>query len=419
MNPLDLARAQLLYHQSRYDLAEKEVRRVLGEMPHDPGAHALLALCLAQQDKLDEAQAEAEQAVVLAPDWAYTHHCRSEVLEHRKRYADAEAAARQAIELEPLDPDYHARLAATLYYQQKWREALDAAMEGLSHDPEHVACNHLRTMALTKLGRQGDAVASVDSVLAREPNDAMAHTNKGWALLHQRKPREALDHFREALRLAPTFEYAQQGIVEALKARNPIYRWMLVYFLWMARLSNRARWAVIIGGYIGVKILNRIAREKPEFALWILPLILLYLVFVLLTWFAYPSFNLMLRFNKFGRYALSRDQRTASNWFAACLALLVCALVAGVVTEAPLAFLVAGFAVGMALPLVTIYQCHVGWPRQAMTLFGLAMALVGSTAIAFAALQLNGAETFILLFVLGFIVTPWLANYLMTATATR
>ena len=56
-----LTRAQLLYHQSRYDLAEQEVRRVLGEMPHDAAAHALLALCLVEQEKYDDAQAEAER----------------------------------------------------------------------------------------------------------------------------------------------------------------------------------------------------------------------------------------------------------------------------------------------------------------------------------------------------------------------
>jgi tetratricopeptide (TPR) repeat protein len=414
-----LARAQLLYHQSRYALAEQEVRRVLGEAPHEPGAHALLALCLAKQEKLDEAQREAEQAIVLAPDWAYTHYCRSVVLEHRKRFADAEKSIREAVRLEPLDPDYHAQLAMTLFQQGKWREAFDAAMEGLSHDAEHEACSHLRTMALTKLGRQSEAVASVDAVLARDPDDALAHTNKGWALLHQRKPCEALEHFREALRIAPTFEYAQHGIVEALKARNPVYRWMLVYFLWMARLSNRARWGVIIGGYIAYRFLASVARNHPEWQPWIAPLLLAYLVFALLTWFAYPLFNLLLRLNKFGRYALSRDQRTASNWFGACLALFVCAVAANIAWDLPLAFLVAGFALGMALPLVTIYQCDEGWPRQRMTAFAGAMALVGVAAISSAALNMPVAETLVWLFVIGFIATPWLANYLVTATATR
>lgn len=414
-----LARAHLLYQQSRFAQAELEVRRVLNELPHDPQAHALLALCLVRQDKLDEAQEEAQQAIVLAPDWANSHYTLSIVLERRKRYAEAERAAREAVRLEPLDADYHAQLAAIRFHQEKWKETLEAALEGLSHEAEHEGCNHLRTMALTKLGRKAEAVASVDAVLQRAPDDPMAHANKGWALLHQGKPKPALEHFREALRIDPTFEYAQAGIVEALKARNPIYRWMLAYFLWMARLSNGARWGVVIGGYFGAKFLNQIARNSPDLAVWIWPILILYLVFVLLTWFAYPLFNLLLRFNKFGWYALTRDQRAASNWFGACLMLLVGALIAAFVWDSDVALVVAGFAVGMALPLVTIYQCDVGWPRQAMISFASGMALIGSLAIAGAALDQQWGYTLSAIFLFGFIATPWLANYLVTATATR
>lgn len=413
----NLTRAQFLLQHSRYAEAEKELRRALGESPSDAAAHALLAICLAEQDKLEEAQHEAEEAITLEPDWAYAHHCRSVVLEHRKRYAEAEASAREAVRLEPLDADYRARLAATLFSQRKWQPAFDAATEGLTLDAEHQACNHLRSMALTKLGRQGEAVASTDQLLARDADNPMAHTNKGWALLHQGKPRQALEHFREALRIAPTFEYAQQGIVEALKARNPIYRWMLAYFLWMARLSNTARWSVIIGGYIGYRFLHGLQRAQPQ--PWIEPLIWLYIVFALMTWFAYPLFNLLLRFNKFGRYALSRDQRRASNWFGLCLAVFVVAVVVHLAWDVPVAFLVAGFAAGMALPLVTVYHCDVGWPRRSMTSFAAAMAAVGTLAIVFSAIGHDAGSLLVGLFLLGFIATPWVANYLVTATAAR
>jgi tetratricopeptide (TPR) repeat protein len=414
-----LVRAQLLFQHSRYAEAEKELRRALGESPNDAVAHALLSLCLVKQDKLDEAQNEAEEAITLQPDWAYAHHCRSVVLEHRKRYAEAEASAREAVRLEPLDADYRARLAATLFSQRKWQPAFDAATEGLALDADHQACNHLRSMALTKLGRQSEAVASTDELLSRDADNPMAHTNKGWALLHQGKPRQALEHFREALRIAPTYEYARQGIVEALKARNPIYRWILAYFLWMARLSDAARWGVIIGGYIGAKFLNGLARNNPEWAPWIMPFTMLYLVFVLLTWFAYPLFNLLLRFNKFGRYALSRDQRRASNWFGLCLTVFVAAVIANIVFVIPIAILVAGFAVGMALPLVTIYQCDIGWPRQSMTYFAGAMAAVGTLGIVLSAIGHETGSLLVFLFLIGFIATPWVANYLATATATR
>lgn len=414
-----LTRAQLLFHQSRYAQAELEVRRALNETPHEPGAHALLAMCLAQQEKLDEAQEEAQQAIVLAPDWAYAHFCRSVVLEHRKRFAEAEASAREAVRLEPIEPDYQARLAATLFYQQKWKETLAAADEGLRHDAEHEDSSHLRTMALTKLGRQSAAVAAVDAVLQRAPDDAMAHTNKGWALLHQRKPREALEHFREALRIDPNFEYARAGIVEALKSRNPIYRWMLAYFLWMARLSDRARWGVIIGGYVAYRLLRGVARSNPETAPWIMPFLFAYIAFALLTWFAYPLFNMLLRFNKFGWYALSSDQRAASNWFGACLALCISAIAASFIWDTPVALLTAGFAIGLALPLVTIHQCDIGWPRQAMTAFTAAMAAVGLATLLGAAFDQEWSLKLLPVFLLGFIATPWLANYLASATATK
>ncbi len=414
-----LTRAQLLYHQSRYDLAEQEVRRVLGEMPHDAAAHALLALCLVEQEKYDDAQAEAEQAIVLEPEAAYPHYCRSLVMEQRKRFKEAEASAREAIRLEPMDADFHARLAATLFYQEKWQASLDAALEGLSHDPENEACSHLRTMALTKLGRQNEAVTSVDALLQRAPDDAMAHANKGWTLLHQGKPRDALEHFREALRIDPTDEYAQAGIVEALKARNAVYRWILAYFLWMTRLSVRARWGVVLGGYFGYRFMLTLVRNQPELAPWIVPLIVIYLVFALMTWFSVPLFNLMLRFNKFGWYALSRDKRVASNWFGGCIALLVVAVATFFITNNWWMLLVAGFAVGMSLPLVTIYNCDVGWPRKAMSWFTGAMAGVGVAAIMTAVLQREMAHQLTLIFVFGFIATPWISNYLVSVTTQR
>src|SRR4029078_13279020 len=108
---------------------------------------------------------------VMAPDWAYPHYCRSIVLEHRNRFAEAEAAARAAIQLEPLDPDYSPQLAATLFRQEKWQACYDVCLEGLSHDAEHKACNHLRTMALTKLGPHSDAVATVEAALRRHTDD--------------------------------------------------------------------------------------------------------------------------------------------------------------------------------------------------------------------------------------------------------
>jgi tetratricopeptide (TPR) repeat protein len=414
-----LTRARLLYEQSRYAQAEQELRNLLNETPHNAKAHALLAHCLAEQNKLDEAQAEAEQAIALAPDEAYPYDCRSFVLVYCGRHAQAEASAREAIRLDPTCPDYHAQLALALLQQRKWQEGCDAATMGLAHDPEHGGCIHLRTIALTWLGRQAEAAASVNSSLARDPDDAMAHANKGWALLHERKWNDALPHFRDALRIDPTCDYAQRGIVEALKARNSIYRWILAYFMYLTRLGDRARWRVFIGGLVAYFVAGRIADSYPPSAIWIVPLRWLYAAFALLFLFGYPLFNLLLRFNRFGWYALSPDQRTASNWFGACLALCITALTAGLIWDSELALLVAGYAIGMALPLVMIYYFDDHWPRKRMKVFTGAMAVLGGAALATSAVNLPQSTMLTVIFVFGFIATPVVAGYLRSASASR
>ena len=192
---------------------------------------------------------------------------------------------------------------------------------GLQMDSEHVGCTNLRAMALVKLGRRQEAGATIDAALARNPENSMTHANQGWTLLESRDHKKALEHFRESLRLDPENEWARQGIVESLKAKHLIYSWMLRYFLWMSKLSPRAQWGVILGAYFGNRILSGLSRSNPELAPWILPVKILYLIFVILTWTAHPLFNLLLRLNRFGRFALSREQVVASNWLGATVLL--------------------------------------------------------------------------------------------------
>jgi hypothetical protein len=47
------------------------------------------------------------------------------------------------------------------------------------------------------------------------------------------------------------------------------------------------------------------------------------------------------------------------------------------------------------------------------------MAALGTLAILFSAIGHDVGSLLVLLFLVGFIATPWVANYLATATATR
>jgi predicted Zn-dependent protease len=420
---MSVQRGQLLYQQSRYDLAEAELRQALAAEPDDAYAHSLLGLCLLERKQLADATEEARQAVHLAPDMPFGHYALAKVWYGRDHYDEARTAIEEAIRLDPDDPDYRALLSAIHFDERRWNEALRAAEEGLALDPEHDGCTNLRAMALVKLGRTRDAGATIDAALARNPENSATHANQGWTLLEQGRTDEALGHFREALRLDPENEWARAGIVEALKARNPVYAVMLRYFLWMSRLSSRAQWGVIIGGYFINRMLTQAARADPELAPWLLPFRIVYIGFVFLTWTAEPLFNLLLRLNRFGRLSLSRKQIVESNWVGAAILVALLAL-GGYFASGSDRLLLAAMVFGfLIIPLAGTLKTALGWPRTAMWTYTGVLAALGLAAVV-TALGSTGGEAepnwaFFGAFLLGVIGAPWVANALIMRRPKR
>lgn len=411
---MSIERGLLLYHQSRYEMAETELRQALGVEPGDAYAHALLALCLVERKQFDDATAEAQQAIHLAPDMGFAHYALAKVWYERDHYDAARSAIEEAIRLEPENADYRFLLGAVHFDERRFEEALRVADEGLAVDPEHEGCTNLRVMALVKRGRTGEAIDVTESALARNPESSATHANRGWTLLEQGKANDALGHFREALRLDPENEWARSGIVEALKARNPVYAVMLRYFLWTSRLSRRAQWGVILGGYFANRVLTQAARSNPDLAPWLLPFRVLYIAFVVMTWTAEPLFNLMLRLNSFGRLALSREQIVESNWIGSIMLLALLSLGAGLVwgLEGPL--LVSSIVFGfLIIPLAgTLKIPEVS--RRPMWIYTGVLALLGLTSLVLTIAAADegrvGGGVFLGLFMLGVIIAPWVAN---------
>lgn len=303
----------MLMSQGRNDMAEKELRQALIEEPNNAFPHAMLAGCMIDQKRFNEATDEASQAIHLAPDQPFTHFMMGQVMYQRNRFAEAKEAATQAVQLDPYDADYFALLSAIELEQKNWKEGLAFAEQGLEVEPDHVRCVNLRSLALTKLGRAEEASQGMDVALQNAPGNAYSHANQGWTLLHQGKPKEALEHFRESLRLEPDSEFARAGTVEALKARNFIYRWLLKWFLFMSTLSPKVQMVLVLGLVFGQGIAVSIADSVPVLRP-LLPFIIFgYLGFVWMSWCGPMLFNLVLRFDRFGRMVLSPKERTQST----------------------------------------------------------------------------------------------------------
>jgi len=408
-------RGLILYEQSRFDLAEREFRNALIETPDVAFPHAMLALCLSQRDHDEEALHEAGEAVRIEPDWAFGHYVRGQVLCGMRRLKEAEAVLREAITLDPYHVHSFGVLAQVFLGARRWNDALEAADHGLSLDPENSLCINVRAMALTQLGRKSEAAETLGSALAGDPENAFTHANQGWTLLHQEDHVRALEHFREALRIDPNLEWARLGIVEALKARHLIYRWMLRFFLWIGRQSTAAQWLLILGFVFGRRILAAVATARPGLAPVIIPILLLSFAFLILTWISSPLFNFLLRLNRFGRLALSSEQRIASSWIGICFLIATSFFVADLVHPTHLTDAGMCYFGLMLFPLAVTFERVPASNRRLMSVYTGGLALLGLPYLSLVLLgnaspwrDVPRALEFFQYFIYGAMIATWL-----------
>jgi tetratricopeptide (TPR) repeat protein len=374
-----LARAQLLLAQSRPADAEREAMLVLAAQPENTAALAILALSRSAQQKGTEALTVAEKAISLAPDDPYLHYIRGITLHRLERNDEARATVRESLRLQPENEDVFTLLSAIELGRNDWAAALTAADQALALNPEQVEAANFRAMALVRLGRKAEATDTVDFALHQEPENALSHANQGWNYLHRNEPRRAMEFFREALRLEPGLEYARQGMLEALRARNPIYRVMLAYFLWMSRQGAKFQWAFVIGTYFFSRYLSTLMKSSGSS--WsVIALAIAFYTFVYLSWTAQPMFNLLLHLDRFGRHVLSRDERNATWWFGGAFAAALGCLAWWALGGGALAIIGAIFCATLSICLAATFSRE-GKARLILGSATVALALLAATSI--------------------------------------
>lgn len=414
---IHLQRASMLLERSRFSEAETELRQALAIDSQNADAHSLLALVLSAQEKHDEAIREARVGRSLAVDSPNSHYVLAHVLLETDQVDEAKLAIEEAIRGDPDNPRFYAVLGQIFLEKRDWQGALQAAEQGLRLNPHDIECTNLRALAMVQLGRKADASVVIRAALAREPESSLTHANQGWTYLHQNQPRQALVHFREALRLNPNYGWARQGMIEALKAHNPIYRLMLGYFLWMSRLSGQAQWGIILGGFFGGRIVVRALESDPHLAPILYPVIAVYIAFALMTWTAPVLFDLVLRLHRDGRLALTREKLIASNWVGSFIVAALMLFVAGTLLrgETREALYEAALkSLAMILPLAATFSSHKPKTRRLLAIYTAGLAIVAIAALILDLGGMTGDGGLVgwlrVLFVVGWIGFTWFAN---------
>lgn len=404
-------RAELLMEQQRYSEAEKILRDVLATNPTDIQVQALLSEVSLQLNKYDEAYMLINSAIGVSPDIGHLFYIKARITIHQDKYDEAEENISRALELDPADADFYALWASIKLTRKQFEKALELANKALELDAQNLLGLNIRSTALLKLNKKDDSYKTIEGALREDPNNAYTHANYGWGLLEKGDHKKALEHFRESLKNDPNFSYAQAGMVEALKANNLFYRLFLKYAFWIGNLTAKYQWGVIIGFYLGVKVLKSIAQNNQALQPFLTPLVILLSLIAFSTWVISPLSNLFLRLNPYGKHLLDKKEIVSSNFVGASLLVFLTGVLFYFIASDDKFLTIAFFGFAMMLPLGTMFNATK--VKHILIIYTAAMALIGAGAVY---ITFTTGEIFNMLtpiFVIGFIGFQWAANFFL------
>ena len=376
---VDLQRAQFFLDTQRYKEAQDELGKVLASDPENAKATAMLAFCLHRQKKSKEAKKIAQQAIFLDPGSTYALNIAGHICVEQGDQKSAEKALRESLRLFPNGSYAYGLLALSLGVQAKWNESLEAAERGLKLNPNETNCHNARVKALSVLGRSAEAHQAIYESMSENSEEPLAQCASGWAMLRVGKVKEATEHFGEALRLDPNLEDARRGMIEALRARFPLYRAVIACRTWLIRLPPGVRSGVTLGLYVVARVSLSLSNNPI-----LMTLGGLYLAFVFFAWFGGPLLNITLMMHPLGRMALRRNERMEATALGVAVATgLLSAVIALVANRPSILGWTAG--AGLCFLLAILFSLINSLRRKSVIvcMFAYAAALISLIGIVF------------------------------------
>jgi tetratricopeptide (TPR) repeat protein len=417
MTEYSLSKVGILIQQKKYDAAEKILRQMLAQEPTNIHYLALLAELNLQQDRIEKAESIIEDAIGLSPDTAHLYFIRSRIEIQKDQYDEAEKSIQLSITLDPYTADYFAWLANIKLARKQYEESLSLANQALEIDAEDLLALNVRSTVLIKLNRKEESFQTIEGALRKDPNNAYTHANYGWGLLEKGDHKKALEHFKEALKNNPNYDYAQKGMMEALKAKYLIYRLFLRYAFWIGNLSAKYQWFVILGLYFGNRALRSLTKVNPELEPFLLPVIILISIFAFSTWVIRPLSNLFLRFNEYGRFLLGKQEKISANFVAVSMAIFLGGLISYALLADERFLFVAIYGFAMMVPISVMFTPS---KYNAFMIYTIAMAVIGLASLGAAfANNFPLFENLGIVFLVGFVAFQFIANFLAIRSSNR
>ncbi len=186
-----------------------------------PGAQSMqrnLAVALKDAERPTEALAASRLELERSPDSPWAHNTHGVVLLKLNRLVEAEKSFMRALELGPGHRNALYNMADTLRRQGRFGDSIRWYRETLDAHPEFALAHGGLGFVLFHLGQYEPAARSLQTAVALGPDTVTVSTLHllAEALRKLRRNEEAIEAYRDVLRIDPEFAYAQAGIGYAL-----------------------------------------------------------------------------------------------------------------------------------------------------------------------------------------------------------
>jgi tetratricopeptide (TPR) repeat protein len=248
---LILQKAETAQELEKFDLAKKLYSEVLAQDQTNSSAWYGLAACLLHEKMLDEVEDAYKSGLKYNPDsfslWSGLSNFYINVKPDK---AKAEEATSKCLEIS--SHVWQSHYLRILFYQKfkiKDSEKLiqNHLDEAMRIDPNNW---HLFDLKADTLSEDKKSFAQSEEyylkALELNPDEAVLHNDYGVLLLKNGKPKQALECFREAIRLNPSYSFIGDNIIKAMTQTTPILGVIFRFVSYIQKLFfTRDKWFVL------------------------------------------------------------------------------------------------------------------------------------------------------------------------------
>lgn len=406
--------AEVLISQGKYSQAENILKGLMATGVERQDIWRMMIVTWIGLGDYSSARDLCKMSIHHYPHDAWALYSLANISLAERQYDEALQYIEDALKMEPESDTFHT-LKSTIYLRIKeYPKALDAALTALELDPENVDALNNRSNALMALGRKEEAFVNLKYTLATNPENPETHANMGWSLLQVGQEKEALKHFKESLQKNPIDAYALAGMQEALKSRFPIYRFFLMSALKLERLKTRQQWGFILISYLVYRTLVYLAKRYEFLQLWVLPVIVLIVLFFLSSWILSPLMNLYLMTNAYGKWTLSKPQKESARFTGIALGISGIALFLYffiLTNEGLLQLALVSFV--LMIPLGSMNNPILESNKKKLRFFAIALVALGLGSTLLSIIENAFIHLSLAPFLVSYFVYQWYANYLI------